>query len=328
MGEPAHQVLTPGNCQKIPTGGLLPPGADGVVMLEDTIPVDATMIEIVKGTGVGSNVIARGEDIAAGALALAAGTRLRPQDIGLLAGLGIAEVEVYRQVRVGILSTGDEIVPHHATPEPGTDSQHQLPGPGRSGPPGGRRIHQLPDSLRPGGDFSADAQAVTENDLVVLFRRQLGGRPRSRRTGHRRPRTAGHPGPRCRPETRQAGTHRSERQQTDLRPARPSGFGNGLFRPFRPSGHGPAFRQDCTSRNPQTCRYRPSRPQHQFRPRPPGYRPGATEPADDGTWSRRTGARQIRLHLNAFPGPRLLRSSPKQSGPITENPAIKVFLYI
>lgn len=169
MGEPAHQVLTPGSCQKIPTGGLLPQGADGVVMLEDTIPVDATMIEIVKGTGVGGNVIARGEDIAAGALALAAGTRLRPQDIGLLAGLGIAEVEVYRQVRVGILSTGDEIVPHHATPEPGQIRDiNALALAGQVLRCGG--VHRLYPIVSDREEIFLPAlrQAVTEND-VVLF---------------------------------------------------------------------------------------------------------------------------------------------------------------
>lgn len=119
MGESPEAAIAPGSCMKIPTGGLLPSGADGVVMLEDTVPVDASMVEIVKGTPVGGNVIARGEDIAAGAMALAAGIRLRPQDIGLLAGLGIAEVKVHRRVRVGILATGDEIVPFTSLPRPG-----------------------------------------------------------------------------------------------------------------------------------------------------------------------------------------------------------------
>jgi len=119
MGEHPDGAIIPGSCMKIPTGGLLPEGADGVVMFEDSVPVDASMVEIVKGTPVGGNVISRGEDIAAGAMALAAGTRLRPQDIGLLAGLGIAEVAVHRRVRVGILATGDEIVPFTSIPRPG-----------------------------------------------------------------------------------------------------------------------------------------------------------------------------------------------------------------
>ena len=119
MGEAATGEVEKGCCHKIPTGGLLPRGADGVVMLEQTVPVDETMIEVVKGVGAGTNLIQRGEDIGAGEEALPAGQLLRPQDIGLLAGLGIAEVTVTKKVRVGILSTGDEIVPHTATPEPG-----------------------------------------------------------------------------------------------------------------------------------------------------------------------------------------------------------------
>jgi molybdopterin molybdotransferase len=88
-------------------------------MLEHTVPVDETMIEIIKGAGSGSNLIQRGEDIAKGKQALAGGQLLRPQDIGLLAGLGIASVNVTARVRVGILSTGDEIIPHTDSPKPG-----------------------------------------------------------------------------------------------------------------------------------------------------------------------------------------------------------------
>ena len=78
---------------------MLPEGADSVVMLEHTIPVDNTMIEIVKGVGSGTNLIQKGEDIAQDAQALAKGHLLRPQDIGLLAGLGITEVQVTEKVR-------------------------------------------------------------------------------------------------------------------------------------------------------------------------------------------------------------------------------------
>ena len=119
MGAAPDGEVKKGCCYKIPTGGLLPAGADGVVMLEHSVPVDETMIEIVKGVGSGTNLIQKGEDIAAGRQALPGGQLLRPQDIGLLAGLGIAEVKVTEKVRVGILSTGDEIIDHTASPEPG-----------------------------------------------------------------------------------------------------------------------------------------------------------------------------------------------------------------
>ena len=119
MGEAPEGEVENGTCQRIATGGLLPAGADAVVMLEHTVPVDDSMVEVVKGIGSGSNTIGRGEDIAAGALALPAGHFLRPQDLGLLAGLGIAEVAVTRTVSVGIISTGDEIIPFSEVPPAG-----------------------------------------------------------------------------------------------------------------------------------------------------------------------------------------------------------------
>jgi len=105
-------------CFAIATGGLLPPGANAVVMLEHTVPMD-DMVEITRPAAVGENVIGRGDDVRAGEALLAAGHRLRPQDIGLLAGLGITEVKVHRRVRIGIFSTGDEIVPHTGAAPPG-----------------------------------------------------------------------------------------------------------------------------------------------------------------------------------------------------------------
>ena len=120
MGEaPDGQQVTTGTCFRIPTGGLLPDGADAVVMFEHTVPVDDTLVEIVKGVGPGVNTLGRGEDIARGQLALPAGQTLRPQDLGLLAGLGIHQVTVTRMVSVGIISTGDEIVPFTEAPAPG-----------------------------------------------------------------------------------------------------------------------------------------------------------------------------------------------------------------
>jgi molybdopterin molybdotransferase len=119
MGEAAGGEVEKGCCYRVPTGGLLPPGADGVVMLEHTVPVDETMIEIVKGVGSGTNLIQRGEDISTGTLALKKGHLLRPQDIGLLAGLGIGKVKVTATIRVGIVSTGDEIIEHTSSPAPG-----------------------------------------------------------------------------------------------------------------------------------------------------------------------------------------------------------------
>lgn len=119
MGEMPEGRVQKGCCFRIATGGFMPEGADAVIMHEHTVPVDDTMIEIVKGGGAGTSIIDVGDDIRDGDEPLAPGHVLRPQDIGLLAALGIAEVTVFKKVRVGILATGDEIVPHTATPDPG-----------------------------------------------------------------------------------------------------------------------------------------------------------------------------------------------------------------
>lgn len=119
MGQTPEGEVTKGTCHKIPTGGLCPDGADSVVMFEHTVPVDETMLEVIKGVGAGTNLIQTGEDIAKENEALPAGWRLRPQDIGLLAAIGTSTVTVAKKIRVGILSTGDEIIAHTERPEPG-----------------------------------------------------------------------------------------------------------------------------------------------------------------------------------------------------------------
>lgn len=119
MGDNPTQKLSKGNCFRIATGGLLPPGSDAIIMFEHTVPVDDTMIEIVKSVGAGTNVINTGDDIGLNQLALPAGHLLRPQDLGLLAGIGISEINIYRQIQMGILSTGDEIIPYSEAVTPG-----------------------------------------------------------------------------------------------------------------------------------------------------------------------------------------------------------------
>ncbi|MBE0583085.1 MAG: molybdopterin molybdotransferase MoeA [Desulfofustis sp.] len=112
MGRPPEGRVERGTCYRIPTGGLLPDNADGVVMLEHTVPIDESMIEVVRSIGSGTNIIRKGDDIRAGNQALPAGHRLRPSDLGLLAGLGLDEITLCQRPRVGIIATGDEIVDH------------------------------------------------------------------------------------------------------------------------------------------------------------------------------------------------------------------------
>lgn len=118
MGETAPVAVGAGETVRIPTGGMLPPGADAVVMLED-VDEHLGRIAVRRPARPGDNVIRRGEDVRRGDVALRPGTRLRPQDIGLLAAIGITDVPVFLRPRVVIIATGDEIVPADRTPEGG-----------------------------------------------------------------------------------------------------------------------------------------------------------------------------------------------------------------
>jgi len=116
---PAAFAVAPGRCAAIVTGGVMPEGADAVVMVEHTHELGAGTIEMRRAVAPGENVMLRGEDAMAGAPALAAGTRLRPQEVGMLAAVGATAVCVHRAPRVVIISTGDELVAPQATPRPG-----------------------------------------------------------------------------------------------------------------------------------------------------------------------------------------------------------------
>lgn len=115
-------ALKTGQCVGITTGGLLPEGADAVVMVEHTEVLTETVpgdVELYKSVAPGDNVMRTGEDARTGEVVLEKGRRLRFQEIGLLAALGILEAPVHRRPRAGIVSTGDELVPVEARPEPG-----------------------------------------------------------------------------------------------------------------------------------------------------------------------------------------------------------------
>jgi molybdopterin molybdotransferase len=119
MGQVSALQLGVGEAALVHTGGMIPAGANAVVMVEHAQRVDAASIEVMKPVAEGENVIQVGEDIRRGATVLCAGRQLRPQDIGGLLALGITEITVAAQPRVAILSTGDEVVPPTQTPTPG-----------------------------------------------------------------------------------------------------------------------------------------------------------------------------------------------------------------
>ncbi len=108
-GEEPTVAVEEGRAVEISTGAVMPSGADAVVMVERTDETDAG-VEIRTSVAPGDNVMLAGADVAAGERTLGAGTRLTPREIGLLSALGVAEVPVRARPRVGIVSTGDELV--------------------------------------------------------------------------------------------------------------------------------------------------------------------------------------------------------------------------
>ncbi len=116
MGRSTEFSLSSGECAWIPTGGMLPGNSDAVVMVEYTEKLDEKTVLIYRPVGPGDNTMLKGEDISLGQELFPAGHRLRPQDIGLMASLGITGVAVLRPIKVGIISTGDEIVPIEKSP--------------------------------------------------------------------------------------------------------------------------------------------------------------------------------------------------------------------
>ncbi len=119
MGRAAGLEVPIGAAARIHTGGMLPAGADAVVMIEQTQVLDAHAIEVMRPVALGENVIPIGDDVRAGELLFARGQRLRPQDLGGLAGVGITRVPVAILPRVAILATGDEVVPADQDAAPG-----------------------------------------------------------------------------------------------------------------------------------------------------------------------------------------------------------------
>jgi molybdopterin molybdotransferase len=119
MGKIPGIAVGPGRAAAIPTGGFLPQGADAVVMVEYTNPAGEGAIEISRPVTAGENVLDKAEDAALGEIVIPAGKRMLPQEIGLLAGLGITRLAVHRRPRVAVISTGDEIVPIAEIPAAG-----------------------------------------------------------------------------------------------------------------------------------------------------------------------------------------------------------------
>tara|TARA_R100000322_G_scaffold143538_2_gene99489 strand:+ start:4972 stop:6198 length:1227 start_codon:yes stop_codon:yes gene_type:complete len=108
----------PGSASRIFTGAAIPAGADAVVMQEQTT-LAGENVTLLQAPTAGQNIRPQGQDLPAGGHALDAGTRLRPQELGLLASIGMAELAVHRKLRVAILTTGNELIPPGQSLAPG-----------------------------------------------------------------------------------------------------------------------------------------------------------------------------------------------------------------
>ncbi|MBI4250948.1 MAG: molybdopterin molybdenumtransferase MoeA [Candidatus Tectomicrobia bacterium] len=119
MGEAPSFRVGRGQAARMSTGGMLPEGADAVVMEEYTSRPDERTLEVRRPVSAGENVLAPGDDLRKGERILPAGSRLRSQDIGAFAGVGLTVLKVRRRPRVAILPTGDELVDPRVEPRPG-----------------------------------------------------------------------------------------------------------------------------------------------------------------------------------------------------------------
>ena len=169
MGKEARRPLAAGEAMRISTGGMMPPDSDAVVMVEYADETEAGLVEIHRGVSPWQNVIQVGDDIKKGELVFHRGRRLRAHDLGALTGIGISSVPVYKEPRVALISTGDEIVDADTNPLPGqvrNINQHSLAG----------LIEECGGELKDWGVIRDDRAALTKSigealewsDLVLL----------------------------------------------------------------------------------------------------------------------------------------------------------------
>ena len=168
MGEAAPALL-PGHCLYLPTGGAVPQGADAVVMIEYSEDYGDGTIGLSRAAAPGGNIVFRGDDVCPGKKIISRGTRLQPQHLGALAALGWQEVPVLMPLKVGVISTGDELV-----------EVDQQPGPGQvrdiNSVVIGSMMRSLGATVTSYGIIRDEVarlrqtlqQAVAENDLVLL----------------------------------------------------------------------------------------------------------------------------------------------------------------
>jgi molybdopterin molybdotransferase len=170
MGAAPAEEVGPGAAIAIPTGGLLPHGADAVVMVEHTTEPMPGHVELLRPVAPGEGVLHAGEEARPGDELVPAGRPLRAADLGLLAAAGVTEVPAHARPHVGILSTGDEVVPP-STAEPGPAQVRDACAPALAG-----LVREAGGEPRLRGIVPDDAAAlehalqaaVAEDDVVVV----------------------------------------------------------------------------------------------------------------------------------------------------------------
>lgn len=164
---PEYPVL-PGECARIMTGAIVPAGADCVVMIEHTEPAGDNTLRV-KHTGKASNICLKGEDIRKGDLVLEKGTRITPAHVAVLAAMGVVNPKMSRLPRVGIISTGNELVEPWADPgiaQIRNSNASQLEAQVKTVPAVPSYYGIVPDEGP--GLLNAISIALAENDILLL----------------------------------------------------------------------------------------------------------------------------------------------------------------
>lgn len=178
MGQDPSTLLTvdEGTASEIPTGGPMPPGADAVVVFEETKRQNSQIVQLFADVTPGTHVLPADSDFQRGELVFKAGHKLRAVDIGALVAIGILSVKVYRRVQVGLISIGDELVEIDQPIRPGQARQinsHILRLLVESQGAQGVLLGIVPDDREQ--LEAAVEQAVSKHDMVLLSKGSSGG---------------------------------------------------------------------------------------------------------------------------------------------------------
>jgi molybdopterin molybdotransferase len=168
-GETPKHAVSAGQAARIMTGAPMPAGTDAVVMIERAREASATrVVLLVEGTRPGTNVLARGTEMRRGDLVLSVGTKLRPQELGLLASVGRASARVYPRPTIAVLATGDELVPAGEALGPGQIRNSNGPMLLAQATRAGALVHELGIAADRLESLTSLVQQGLEKDILIL----------------------------------------------------------------------------------------------------------------------------------------------------------------